>query len=161
MGEILRIATALAAALLSSLPLVASSSSQAAVSTSSISARCFSYKTDRVTNSVCEYVFEQPFLLKGYSDGGPSVLSYAVRCGPALTWPVNVSAIDDRVGYKRSITVRGSFNVLGGKGAPTAARRCAAQRKMAAFLTVKLKMGRGVTKTNLIVKLDNSLPWGS
>jgi len=69
--------------------------------------------------------------------------------------------IDRKVWFRRSLTVRGAFSVLGAKGTPLAAKRCAAKGKgKAALLTVKLKMSKRVTRTNLVVTMDSSLPWG-
>jgi hypothetical protein len=132
--------------------------SRAATSTSSISARCLGYKLARTSVSLCEYRFEQPFLLTGYSKGGSSALSYTVQCGNDGASPI--STIDHKVWYKRSFTVNGNFKVHGGAGAPLAARHCAADQGKAPVLSVTLKMNRGTIKTNLIVRLDNSLPWG-
>jgi hypothetical protein len=146
-------------ALFCSASLLAASASQAAVSTGAVSARCFSQKSFRSSSTVCEYRFEQPFSLKGYSKGGSSTLSYTVQCGNSPTWPLKSAQIDHRVWFRRSLTVRGSFSVLGAKGTPLAAKRCAAKGK-AALLTVKLKMSKRVTRTNLAVTMDSSLPWG-
>ena len=151
-----RVATALAFTLLCSASLLAASTSQAA---GAVSARCFSQKSFRSSSTVCEYRFEQPFLLKGYSKGGSSTLSYAVQCGNSPTWPLKSSMIDRKVWFRRSLTVRGAFSVLGAKGTPLAAKRCTAKGK-AALLTVKLKMSKRVTRTNLAVTMDSSLPWG-
>lgn len=156
-----RVATALAFTLLCSASLLAASTSQAAGSAGAVSARCFSQKSFRSSSTVCEYRFEQPFLLKGYSKGGSSTLSYAVQCGNSPTWPLKSSMIDRKVWFRRSLTVRGAFSVLGAKGTPLAAKRCAAKGKgKAALLTVKLKMSKRVTRTNLAVTMDSSLPWG-
>ena len=156
----MRIVSALATALLCSVTLLDSSVSQAANSTASVSARCFSNRSARVSSTVCEYGFEQPFLLRGYSKGGTSTLSYSVQCGRDSSWPKNKEAIEHKAWYRRSVKVRGSFKIYGGRGAPPAARHCVAARGKAALLSVTLKMNRGVTKTNLIVRLDSSLPWG-
>jgi hypothetical protein len=156
----LRIGFVLAATLLCGFPLLDSNTSQAASSTSSVRARCVSSKEARTSSTVCEYRFEQPFLVSGYSSGGQSTLSYSVQCGKDSAWPVRKEAIEHRAWYRRSLTVRGNFKILGGKGAPPAARRCDAARGKAALLSVTLTMSRGVTKTNLVVRLDSSLPWG-
>lgn len=154
-----RIATALAFTLLCSASLFAANASQAAVSAGAVSARCFSQKSFRSSSTVCEYRFEQPFLLKGYSKGGSSTLSYSVQCGSSPAWPIKNAKIDRKVWFMRSLTVRGTFSVLGAKGAPLAAKRCSKKGK-AALLTVKLKMSKRVTRTNLAVTMDSSLPWG-
>ena len=156
-----RVVTALAFTLLCSASLLAASTSQAAGSAGAVSARCFSQKSFRSSSTVCEYRFEQPFLLTGYSRGGSSTLSYAVQCGNSPTWPLKSAMIDRKVWFRRSLTVRGAFSVLGAKGTPLAAKRCAAKGKgKAALLTVKLKMSKRVTRTNLAVTMDSSLPWG-
>ncbi|MGA9761340.1 MAG: hypothetical protein WBQ14_02845 [Gaiellaceae bacterium] len=152
------VALATATALLCGVMLLGSSSSRAA---SSISARCSGYKALRASNSVCEYRFEQPFLLSGYSRGGASTLTYAIQCASDRSWPPKDAAIDRRVWYKRSFKVSGNFALLGARDAPSAAEHCFVARGKTPILSVTLKMNRGVTRTNLVVKLDNSLPWGS
>ncbi|HEY5478284.1 MAG TPA: hypothetical protein VIJ84_01570 [Gaiellaceae bacterium] len=154
------IAVALVTALLCGVLQLGSSTGQAAVSTGSISAKCFSYRATRSSNTFCEYRFEQPFLLTGYSKGGSSILSYTVQCGEDGSWPLKTAAIDRKVWFRRSFTVKGNFKLYGGDGAPSAARHCDPAQGKAPVLSVTLKMGRGVTKTNLIVRLDSSLPWG-
>jgi hypothetical protein len=156
----LRIAFAAAAALLCGFPLLVSGTSQAASSTSPVRARCVSFKEAHTSSTVCEYRFEQPFRVSGYSNGGQSTLSYSVQCGTYSAWPVRKAAIEHRAWYRRSLTVRGNFKILGGKGAPSAARHCDAASGKAALLSVTLTMSRGVTRTNLVVRLDSSLPWG-
>ena len=154
------IAVALVTALLCGVLQLGSSTGQAAVSTGSISAKCFSYRATRSSNTFCEYRFEQPFLLTGYSKGGSSILSYTVQCGEDGSWPLKTAAIDRKVWFRRSFTVKGNFKLYGGDGAPSAARHCDPAQGKAPVLSVTLKMGRGVTKTNLTVRLDSSLPWG-
>ena len=154
------IALTLATALLCAVLQFDLSTGQAAASTSSISAKCFSYKAARSSNTVCEYRFEQPFLLTGYSKGGSSSLSYTVQCGEDGSWPLKTAAIDRKVWFRRSFTVKGNFKLYGGGGAPAAARHCDPAQGKAPVLSVTLKMGRGVTKTNLTLRLDSSLPWG-
>jgi hypothetical protein len=156
---VVALAIAMAMALLCSVPLFGSSAGQAASSSRSISARCFGYKAPRVSNSVCEYRFEQPFLLSGYSKGGASTLTYTVQCASDRLWPPKDAAIDRRAWYKRSFKVSGNFALYGARYAPPAAEHCAAARGKVPVLSVMLKMNRGVTKTSLIVRLDNSLPW--
>jgi hypothetical protein len=153
----LRIRAALALVLLCGVPLLASSAGRAATS---VSAKCIGSKSFRLSSTVCEYHFQQPFLLSGYSTGGSSTLSYAVQCGHSPIWPMKNAVIDRRVWYKRSITVSGAFSVLGAKGAPLAAKHCVAANGKAAVLIVKLKMSKRVKRTNLDVRLDSSLPWG-
>jgi hypothetical protein len=117
----LRIITALAVALLGSILLFGSGVSQAATSASTLGPKCFSYKATRVSSTICDYGFEQPFSLTGYSRGGSSSLSYTVQCGNGTTWPMSRAAIDLRVWYKRSLTVRGHFKVFGAKDTVPAA----------------------------------------
>jgi hypothetical protein len=155
----LRIATALAVALLGSIPLFGSGVGQAATSASQIGPKCFNYKATRVSSTICDYGFELPFSLTGYSRGGSSSLSYTVQCGNGTSWPMSPAAIDRRVWYKRSLTVRGHFTIFGAKDTLPAASHCQASRGKVALLTVKLRMGEGVTKTSLAVRLDSSLPW--
>jgi hypothetical protein len=156
----LRVWVALALALLCSVPLFGSSAGRAATSPSPASAKCYGYKGFRLSSATCEYRYGQPFVLKGYSKGGPSTLSYTVRCGNGPTWPMKSAAIDRRVWYRRSTTVRGAFSVYGAKGTPLAAKHCVAASGKAPLLTVKLKMSKTVTRTNLLVRMDSSLPWG-
>jgi len=84
----LRVASALVTALLCSIPLFSSSAGFAANPAGSIGDRCFSSKAIGVSSTVCDYSLGQPFLLKGYSRGGSSTLSYAVQCGNSPTWPL-------------------------------------------------------------------------
>jgi hypothetical protein len=156
----LRIRAALALALLCSVSLSGSSAGQAATSASVVSAKCYGYKGFHSSSTICEYRYGQPFLLKGYSRGGPSTLSYVVQCANNPTRPMRNAVIDRKVWYMRSITVKGAFTVLGAKSTPLAAKHCAAANGKAPLLTVKLKMGKSVTKTNLVVRMDSSLPWG-
>lgn len=155
------LALATATALLCGVMLLGSSSSRAATSISSISAKCSGHRALRASNSVCEYRFEQPFLLSGYSRGGASTLTYVIQCASDRSWPPKDAAIDRRVWFKRSFRVKGNFTLLGARDAPPAAEHCFAMRGKAPILSVTLKMNRGVTRTNLVVRLDNSLPWGS
>jgi hypothetical protein len=158
----LRISIALAtAALLCSISLLGSGASQAAGRDNSIGAKCLGYKTSHVSITVCDYGLRQPFLLRGYSRGGSSTLSYTVQCGNAAFWPTRRAAIDHRVWFRRSVTVSGRFKIYGVKDTPRAARHCAVAKGKTAFLTIKLKMGKRVTRTNLVVRLDSTLPWGN
>ena len=156
----MRIAIGLATAVLCSIPLYNSGISQAAPSTGSTGAKCFSYKATGVSSAVCDYAFGQPFLLKGFSRGGASTLSYTVRCGNDPSWPTRKAAIDRRIWYKRSFSVRGDFQIYGAKGTLSASRHCVATRGRTALLSVTLKMSKGATRTNLIVRLDTNLTWG-
>jgi hypothetical protein len=159
-GEIVRIAVTLAVASLCSLPLYRSSTGQAANPSGSIGTRCFSYKVTHVSSTICDYGSQQPFLLKGYSKGGTSTLSYAVQCVNRAFWPTRRRVIDRKVWYRHSLTVRGNFKVYGRKTTLRASRHCSAAEGKAALLTVRLRMTRRVTTTNLVVRLDSTLPWG-
>ena len=156
----MRTAVTLAVALLCSLPLCRSSTSQAANPSGSIGTRCFSYKVTHISSTICDYGSQQPFLLKGYSKGGTSTLSYAVQCVNHTFWPMHRRASDRKVWYRHSLTVRGNFKVYGTKNALRASRHCSAAEGKAALLTVRLRMTRRVTTTNLVVRLDSALPWG-
>ena len=156
----MRIAVALAVALLCSLPLYRSSTGQAANPSGSIGTRCFSYKVTHVSSTICDYGSQQPFVLKGYSKGGASTLSYAVQCVNRAFWPMHRRVIDRKVRYRHSVTVKGNFKVYGTKNTRRAARHCSAAKGKAALLTVRLTMTRRVTMTNLVVRLDSTLPWG-
>jgi hypothetical protein len=156
----LRIATALVTALLCGVSLFCSSTSRAASPGNWNGTGCFSYQAPHVSNTVCDYSFGQPFVLKGYSKGGPSTLSYTVQCRTGRHGPMGNSLIDRRIWYKRSISVKGHFKVYGAKGAFPAAKHCVSTRGKGPVLTVSLKMGRTTTRTNLAVTLDSSLPWG-
>jgi len=74
---------------------------------------------------------------------------------------MNGALIIHRIWYKRSITVRGNFEVHGARNALPAARHCAPSRGMGPVLTINLKMGEGTTRTNLAITLDSSLPWSN
>jgi hypothetical protein len=157
----LRIATALVTALLCGVPLFSPRVSQAASSATRNDVGCFSYTAPRASNAVCNYGFMQPFVLKGYSKGGPSTLSYAVQCRKGTSGPMNKALVDRRIWYKRSTTVSGTFEIRGVKDAVPAARHCVPAQGMGPVLTISLKMGRGTTRTNLAITLDSSLPWGN
>ena len=156
----MRIAITLTVVLLCSLPLYRSSTGQAANPNGSIGTRCFSYKVTHVSSTICDYGSRQPFLLKGYSKGGASTLSYTVQCVNRAFWPMHRRVTDRKVWYKNSVTVRGNFKVYGTKYTLRATRHCSAAEGKAALLTVRLKMTRKVTTTNLVVRLDSTLPWG-
>jgi hypothetical protein len=156
----LRVLVALTTTLLCSIPLYSSGASLAGTPSRPIGDKCFSHKAIGVSSTVCDFAVGQPFLLRGYSKGGPSTLSYTVQCGNDPSWPMSKAAIDRRVWYKRSLTVKGNFKVYGTKDTLSATRHCAAARGKAALLSVKLKMSKRVTRTNLVVRLDSSLPWG-
>ena len=158
-GRNLRVASALVTALLCSIPLFSSSAGFAANSADSIGDRCFSSKAIGVSSTVCDYSLGQPFFLKGYSRGGSSTLTYTVQCGSDPSWPTRKAAIDRRIWYRRSISVTGNFKIFGDKDTLPAARHCVAARGKTAVLSVTLKMSRSATRTNLIVRLDSSLPW--
>ena len=156
----MRVWLALALALLCSVLLLGSSAVRAATSPSPVGTKCYGYKEFRSSSTICEYRYGQPFVLKGYSKGGPSTLSYAVKCGNGPAWPMKSAAIDRRAWYRRSTIVRGAFSVYGAKGTPLAAKHCVAANGKAPLLTAKLKMSKPVTRTNLVVRMDSSLPWG-
>ena len=158
----MRITTALATVLLCGILLFGSSTSQAAASPGkSNRTGCFSYKALHASNTVCDYSFGQPFVLKGYSRGGASTLSYTVQCRKGRHGSIDKALIDRRIWYKRSITVRGSFKVFGSKDALPATRHCIAARGKSPVLTIRLRMGKGVTRTNLVITLDSNLPWSN
>jgi hypothetical protein len=157
----LRIVTALATALLCGVSLFGSSVSQAAFPAKWNGTGCFSYKALHTSNTVCDYGFGQPFVLKGYSKGGSSTLSYTVQCRKGTHGPMNKALIDRRIWYKRSITVRGNFKVYGAKGAFPATRHCVAAQGKGPVLAIKLRMGRSATRTNLVIRLDSNLPGGN
>ena len=106
----MRIAVTLAIALLCSLPLYSSSASQVANPSGSIGTRCFNYKVTQVSSTIYDYGSRQPFLLKGYSKGGASTLSYAAQCVNRGFWPMRRRVIYRKVWYRHSVTVRGNFN---------------------------------------------------
>jgi len=155
----LRATTALVIAVLCSAPLLCSGASRAAAASSTYGASCSTDRSPSLSNTICDYAFKQPFLLNGYSRGGSSTLTYNVRCAKAATWPLSSAVIERRVWYKRSTTVKGRFAVYGSKSTFLAAGHCLAIRGTSPVLTVMLKMGEGVTKTSLAVRLDESLPW--
>jgi hypothetical protein len=139
--------------------LLCSSASRAAAAGSTFGTSCLINRSPGLSNTICDYAFKQPFVLKGYSRGGSSTLTYDVRCGKVATWPLSSAVIERRVWYKHSTTVKGRFAVYGSKGTFLAAGHCLATRGTSPVLTVMLKMGEGVTKTSLAVRLDESLPW--
>ena len=155
----MRIVTALATALLCGVSLFGSSVSQAASTAKGGGTGCLGYKAPRVSNTVCDYGFGQPFVLKGYSKGGSSTLSYTVQCSKSTYRPGKYGPIDRKIWYKRTFLVKGNFKVYGAKGAFRATRHCDAARGKGPVLTVQLKMGKGTKRTNLIVRLDSNLPW--
>ena len=155
----MKAATALVIALLCSAPLLCSGASRAAAAGSTFRASCSTNKSPGLSNAICDYAFKQPFVLKGYSRGGSSTLTYDVRCGEIATWPLSSAVIERRVWYKHATTVKGRFAVYGSKSTFLAAGHCLVVRGKSPVLTVKLKMGRGVTGTSLAVRLDESLPW--
>ena len=155
------IVTALVTALLYGVQLFSPSVSQATSPAKWNGTGCFSYQVPRISNAVCDYGFERPFVLKGYSRGGFSTLSYAVQCSRGTNGPKNEALIDRRSWYKRSFTVKGDFKVYGAKGALPATGHCVSADGESPVLTVSLKMGGSVTKTNLSIKLDSDLPWGN
>ncbi len=152
-------ATALVFGLLCSALSLCSGASRAAAAGSTSGASCSTNKSPGLSNTICDYAFKQPFVLKGYSRGGSSTLTYDVRCGEVATWPLSGAVIERRVWYKHSTTVKGRFAVYGSSSTYLAAGHCLAVRGKRPVLTVKLKMGRGVTGTSLAVRLDESLPW--
>ncbi len=147
--------------MLCGIPLFYPSVSQATSPAKVNGAECFSYQTPRVSSAVCNYGFEQPFVLKGYSKDGSSTLSYAVQCSRGTYGPTNEALVDRRSWYKRSFTVKGNFKVYGAKSAFPATRHCVSADGRSPVLTVTLKMGKSATKTNLSIKLDSNLPWGN
>jgi len=135
----LRVWLALALALLCSVLLLGSSAVRAATSPSPVGTKCYGYKEFRSSSTICEYRYGQPFVLKGYSKGGPSTLSYAVevRERPRLA---NEKRSDRSTGLVQALDiVRGAFSVYGAKGTPLAAKHCVAANGKAPLLTAKLK----------------------
>lgn len=156
----LKIASTLVTALLCSLPLLFPSVSRATSPAKWNGTGCFSYRTPRVSNTVCDYGVEQPFVLNGYSKGGVSTLSYAVQCSKN-TGAANEAPAGGRSWYKRSFTVKGNFTVYGAKSALLATKHCVSADGVSPILTVALKMGESAIKTNLSIRLDSNLPWGN
>ncbi len=154
----MRIATALVAALLCGV-LFDSSSSQAAPVATWGGTRCLGYKEPRASNTVCDYSFRQPFVLKGYSRGGSSTLSYTVQCRKKTSDPTRSAPIDPKIWFKRTFSVQGNFTVYGTRDALPATRHCDVVHGEGPVLTVRLQMGKGTTRTSLIVSLDSTLPW--
>lgn len=156
----MRTATALVIALLCSIPVFFVSAGGVATASGWYDTRCSSERAIGLSNSVCDYSFKQPFLLKGYSRGGTSTLSYTVRCGNGTEWPMSSATIDRRVWYQRSVKVSGNFKVYGSKGAFIAAGHCLASQGKSPLLLVRLKMGQSATRTSLDIRLDDNLRWG-
>ncbi|MGC9974008.1 MAG: hypothetical protein ABSC36_01280 [Gaiellaceae bacterium] len=156
----MRITTALVTALLCGVLLFGSSVSQAAPAATWGGTRCLGYKEPRASNTVCDYGFRQPFVLKGYSRGGSSTLSYTVQCRKNTSDPPRRAQIDHRIWFKRTFTVQGNFKIYGTRDALPATRHCDAAHGEGPVLTVRLEMGKGTTRTSLIVSLDSTLPWG-
>lgn len=145
--------------MLCSVPLFFPSVSQATSPAKWDGTGCFSYQTPRVSNTVCDYGVEQPFVLKGYSKGGFSTLSYAVQCSKNTQEPANGVPTGGRSWYKRSFTVKGNFTIYGAKSALLATKHCVSADGMSPILTAALKMGESTIKTNLSIRLDSNLPW--
>jgi hypothetical protein len=119
---------------------------------------CRGWKTTSAAKFVCNYDVEAPFSLTGYSMGGMSTLSYVVQCKKTSAAPQRV-VMYPRVWYRRSQSVGGSFKVYGVKATQDAAKHCDLAEGKDPVLAITLKMGNGVGKVVLNVRIDSAMAW--
>ena len=119
---------------------------------------CRGWNTTSAAKFVCNYDVEAPLSLTGYSMGGMSTLSYVVQCKKTSAATQRV-VMYHRVWYRRSKSVGGSFKVYGVKATQDAAKHCDLAEGKDPVLAITLKMGNGVGKVVLNVRIDSAMAW--